>query len=445
MSHENAFGFALSDVARRLKLRTRYAPYWQVTEYGRAVGYQSYPSGQSYWVARVRLENGNYRQTRLALTEDTADVGDSGLSFDQARDAAERWFARQRRGVADTRPIGDRETLIICPIGTDYTIGHALQSYVEWKRVAAARSHFVTVVSLINYHIVPKLAPELANEFNQEKLRYFITEILETLPKRGNQPKPPRRPIGQMTEEELRKRKKTVNTLIGILKNALQMAWESGAFENDRAWRCLRRLPNIDRPRILHLSRPECLRLLEECAPDLKRLVLGALYTGCRATELLRMRVSHVGRDGPGVYILPVKTYRPRFVFLPDEGLSFFEGLIAGKSPSDPVFVRDDGRAWRGNHRHPYKAAVRRANLPEEFTFHGLRHTYASQLIQAGAPLIVISEQLGHANTDTVGRTYGHMSPQIRESEIQQRFTSLTSVPVEIAKARRRPYAQIIL
>lgn len=121
----------------------------------------------------------------------------------------------------------------------------------------------------------------------------------------------------------------------------------------------MRHQRNVDRPRILHLSRIECLKLLAECAPDLKRLVLGALYTGCRATELLRMRVSHIGRDGPGVYITPVKTYRSRFVFLPDEGLEFFEDLIVGKSQSELVFVRDDGRPWRGNHRHPYKAAVR--------------------------------------------------------------------------------------
>ena len=58
-------------------------------------------------------------------------------------------------------------------------------------------------------------------------------------------------------------------------------------------------------------------------------------------------------------------------------------------------------------------------------TFHGLRHTYASQLAQTGTPLPVIAEQLGHANTTTVSRTYGHLAPQIREAEVRQRFASL--------------------
>jgi hypothetical protein len=70
---------------------------------------------------------------------------------------------------------------------------------------------------------------------------------------------------------------------------------------------------------------------------------------------------------------------------------------------------------------------VKAARLPLGFSFHGLRHTYASQLVQAGAPLSVVAEQLGHANTVSVSRTYGHIAPQIREAEIRQRFFSLKS------------------
>ena len=82
-------------------------------------------------------------------------------------------------------------------------------------------------------------------------------------------------------------------------------------------------------------------------------------------------------------------------VFLPDEGMAFFLSLCEGLKSRDPVFIRDDGHPWRGNHRHLFKATVRRTNLPDDFSFHGLRHTYASQLVQAGAPMSVVAEQLG--------------------------------------------------
>lgn len=156
---------------------------------------------------------------------------------------------------------------------------------------------------------------------NSERLRLFVKDVMETPPKMGNQPVKARRSIEQMSEDQVRRRKVTVNALISLLRMALIMAWENAHIDSDRPWRCMRRLPNVVRPRVLHLSREECFRLLDHCEPALKNLVLGALYTGCRATELLRMRVTHVGRDGAGVYVTPVKTYRPRVVLLPDEGL----------------------------------------------------------------------------------------------------------------------------
>jgi integrase len=253
-------------------------------------------------------------------------------------------------------------------------VGHALRDYLDWKRLAAARSHFLTLVTLINYHIIPRLASVPTEDFNGERLRHFVRDVLETPPKRGNQPAQQRRSINQMNEEELRKRKKTVNTLIGILRMALQMAWENGKLSSERAWRCMRRLPVVDRPRTLHLSRPECHTLLSECEPDLRRLVLGALYTGCRATELLRMNASHVDRDGPGVYVTPVKSYRPRFVFLPDEGLVFFRNLAYGKSGDDLLFLNHARRPWFRNYRHPFKQAVLTAGLPS-----GFRAAWSSQ------------------------------------------------------------------
>ena len=152
---------------------------------------------------------------------------------------------------------------------------------------------------------------------------------------------------------------------------------------------------------------------------------MAALYTGCRITELVRMQASHIGRDGPGVYVTPVKSYRPRVVLLPDEGLEFFDGLAAGKKPDEFLFLRNDGRAWLSNYRYWFRNAVAEADLPKGFCFHGLRHTYASQLIQVGTPLIVVAEQLGHRNIDTVSRTYGHLAPDIRLAEVRKRFASL--------------------
>lgn len=426
MAHLNAFGFDLSDEAARATLPFRFPPYWQVIQYGIAIGYVHYALDRSFWVARLRQKNGNYRQERIsAVKEGECEIG---LNFDEALLKAEEWFSLKRNcwECPDPVPMGNREDLLFCPIGQIFTLGHALHDYIEWKRLAAARSHFLILISLINFHLAPRVVSIAAEQFNGELVRYFVRDVLETPPVYGKQPVRPKRPISEMTEDQLRKRKKTVNTLLGILRTAVLMAWENGKINSDRAWRCIRRLPVVDRPRILHLSRSECHDLLSHCGQDLQRMVLGALYTGCRVTELLRMTAGDVGRDGPRVYVSPVKCYRERFVFLPDEGMDFFRDLAAGKAASDLLFVNSRGRSFF-NYKALFRSAAASAGLPKGFCFHSLRHTYASQLIADGAPLIVVSEQLGHSDCNTVIRTYGHLAPQLRQSEVNSRFASLLS------------------
>ena len=58
---------------------------------------------------------------------------------------------------------------------------------------------------------------------------------------------------------------------------------------------------------------------------------------------------------------------------------------------------------------------MRRTNglprLVEQPSFHVLRHTYASHLVMAGAPLQVVAANLGHADTRMTEKHYAHLAP----------------------------------
>jgi hypothetical protein len=105
--------------------------------------------------------------------------------------------------------------------------------------------------------------------------------------------------------------------------------------------------------------------------------------------------------------------------------MRFFLARCENRDDEDRVFLTQSNTAWDGRHKHLFRDAVRRTGLPERFVFHGLRHAYASQLVQAGTPLAIVARQLGHANTDTVSRTYGHLSCASIEQELQMRFAPL--------------------
>jgi integrase/recombinase XerD len=241
----------------------------------------------------------------------------------------------------------------------------------------------------------------------------------------------------------LRRRKKTMNGLTSILRGAFSLAWENGDIDTDRPRRCLHHLPSYDRPRNVFLTREECSQLIEHARPDLRDLILGALYTGCRVRELTNMLVEDVARNTFGVYIAPSKNRRPRYVFVPDEGMAFFLSLCEGKERHERVFQPMDGKPWTNRYGVLFRRLVNKTDLPKATVFHSLRHTYASQMVQAGMSMVIIAKQLGHSDVFTVSRTYGHLAPQLTEAEVHRLFAPLSEEYVQRAHAMKDQLAAV--
>lgn len=51
----------------------------------------------------------------------------------------------------------------------------------------------------------------------------------------------------------------------------------------------------------------------------------------------------------------------------------------------------------------------------KRITFHGMRHTCATLLLQAGEPVHVVSKRLGHARIQTTLDTYAHVLPDMQK------------------------------
>jgi integrase len=68
-----------------------------------------------------------------------------------------------------------------------------------------------------------------------------------------------------------------------------------------------------------------------------------------------------------------------------------------------------------------FKKYVGEAGLPEAFSFHTLRHTYASWLAMAGVDLYRIQKLLGHASIETT-MIYAHLTPDQFTKEVERVF-----------------------
>ena len=176
-----------------------------------------------------------------------------------------------------------------------------------------------------------------------------------------------------------------------------------------------RRLPEI-------LSPDEVERLLEQPDPDTPsgsrdRAMLELLYaTGLRVSELTGLRVRDVNLEA-GFVRLVGKGSKERVVPMGDKAMDAVRAFLSGgrdhllgRRSSSHLFVNRTGRPltrqgfWKLIKRYGRAAGIRRSITP-----HGLRHAFASHLLEGGADLRSVQIMLGHEDISTT-QIYTHVT-----------------------------------
>jgi integrase len=93
-------------------------------------------------------------------------------------------------------------------------------------------------------------------------------------------------------------------------------------------------------------------------------------------------------------------------------------GLVFAKEWSD-IGTRYDtlGQPLQANNlgQKEYARLIKAAGV-RRIKFHGLRHTCATLLLQAGQPVHVVSERLGHSKVSMTMEVYAHVLPDMQQN-----------------------------
>ncbi|AYP69185.1 integrase [Edwardsiella phage Edno5] len=192
-----------------------------------------------------------------------------------------------------------------------------------------------------------------------------------------------------------------------------------------REWGWLDNMPAVKAKaprtrRIRWLTKDEARSLIRELPEYFRPLVIFALATGLRRSNIINMEWQQIDMQRKMAWIPPedAKGGRAIGVSLNETACQVLRDQI-GKHHRW-VFVqtescfRPDGtecpkiRKFRNDSNKAWRSALRRAGI-ENFRFHDLRHTWASWLVQEGVPLSALQEMGGWESVDMV-RKYAHLS-----------------------------------
>lgn len=194
----------------------------------------------------------------------------------------------------------------------------------------------------------------------------------------------------------------TINRSIGAVKAALKIAHQTGLTHEDYGAK-IHRLPENNQ-RHTYLTIKQVKQLADCCSDQVRTAVWIALLTGCRRGEILKLTPADIQGNRLRIQAGNTKTLRERTIPIVPAARPWLANL--------PLSINHEGL------KTGFSRARIKAGMPD-VTFHDLRHSCASLLINMGVALEVVRDILGHTSVKTTER-YAHLHIDRQEAALMK-------------------------
>ncbi|MGC2424104.1 MAG: site-specific integrase [Nitrospirota bacterium] len=235
----------------------------------------------------------------------------------------------------------------------------------------------------------------LKEEFKGFSLKEFTTKAVEQY---------------QSKRLEAGKKPATVNKAIAIIKHMFTKAEEWGWID-DLTLKGVHRVKNIqeNNMRLKYLEAEQEEALISNCKAHLKPVVITALKTGMRKSEILGLTWDRVDLRNSLILLDKTKNGERREIHIVGTLRAVLEGLaMENVDGHSHVFHDKKGRPYK-DVKHSFGKTCTDSGI-KDFVFHDLRHSFASKLVMGGVDITTVKELLGH-KTLTMTLRYAHLAP----------------------------------
>ena len=202
----------------------------------------------------------------------------------------------------------------------------------------------------------------------------------------------------------------SVNHELTLAKHAFNLAIKEWEWVRDNPFARVG-MEKLPQPRLRYLTEDEYQALINSCDVWLRPIVITAVYTGMRKSNIRELKWQDV--DLSRNLIILEYTKNGERLGMPMNAIvkELFKEL--GKVRhinSGYVFTNEDGTMVKETklQKH-FRQACKKAGITD-FRFHDLRHTFASWLAQSGANLYEVQRLMGHKDFRMTQR-YAHLAP----------------------------------
>ena len=147
-----------------------------------------------------------------------------------------------------------------------------------------------------------------------------------------------------------------------------------------------------------------------------KALLYTAYSAGLRVSEVVKIKIADIDSDRMQIRIEAAKGKKDRMVTLAEATLIVLRAYFKKYKPKKYLFegqYADEHYSTRSA-QEVFSEQFQKIGLPKYFSFHSLRHSYATHLLENGTDIKYIQELLGHNDIKTTLQ-YTHVSKKAIE------------------------------
>lgn len=264
----------------------------------------------------------------------------------------------------------------------------------------------------------------LIKAYSKNTIRTYVTEfahLLRTLQKY---------PVDELSQERLKdyflycvKKEKIKESHLNSRINAIKFYYEQVLHQPKMFFDIPRPKTPQQLPKVLNKTEVKALFRTTNNVKHL--LILKLCYgMGLRVSEVVNLKLEHIDTQSLLVLIAEAKGKKDRYTNLPESVLELLQNYLRAYKPHYWLFEGKYGGQYTVRSVQAiFKTAMKKAGIHKTIGIHGLRHSYATHLIESGADIRYLQELLGHNSLKTT-QIYTHIT-DVSKSKIKSPLDSL--------------------